>query len=411
MNYQIALALRHLGSKRMRGVPSLNTWISAGGVAVGVMALLTVLSVMGGLHKDLHDKILGVGSHITISMPGGGAFEDFDALSDRLEGVDGVVAAAPSVRGAALIAGAARSQGIDLRGIDPRRESKLSAMEGYMVAGTLDALGAEPESGVPGIVMGMELADRLGLLVGETVKVVSPYGGLGPGGNIPRTRTFRLVGLFEVGMFEFDGNMALIPIADAQEFMDYAEGEASHIALRVSDPIRAQDMKESLAGYLPEGAVIKSWGELNANLFSALKLEKLAMFLILTLVVAVAALNIVGTQSMGVLEKEREIAILRTMGSTAVDIRNVFMAQGLIIGVAGALTGTVFSMTLCWLINTFELIRLPADVYYISHVPAIMNVWDFIAVPLCAIAISFVATLYPARRAAELDPVEPLRYE
>jgi lipoprotein-releasing system permease protein len=409
MPFEGLVALRYLMSKKKHRSLSFTTGVSIGGVAVGVMALLVVLAVMTGFHEDLQKKILGVSTHLVV-MSQTGDIEDYERVAQEAERTEGVVSAAPFVLGQAMVSSSGgRAQGVYVRGIDPGREMRTSEIESHMREGTLRSLD-RPEGEMPGIVLGMDLAARLGVFTGDEIKVVSPFGGLGPLGNIPRIKTFSVVGVFEVGMYEYDANLVLTSLGSAAEFFDMGEG-VSGVELRVADIYGVRELGARIRERLGYPYATKDWIEMNRSLFAALKLEKLAMFVILTLIVLVAAFNIVSTQTMNVIEKEREIAILKAMGSTNRSIMAIFVMQGFLIGIVGTVIGIVGGVGLCYLINRFEIIRLPADVYYLSHLPARIQMLDFSLVTVSAVVISFLATIYPAWQAARLDPVDPLRYE
>jgi lipoprotein-releasing system permease protein len=407
--YEVFIALRYLMSKKKRRSLSFTTAISVGGVAVGVMALLVVLSVMSGFHEDLQKKILGVNTHIVVLDITGSMREPGVVMEEALREPH-VLSASPFVLGQAMIsASEGRAQGVYVRGIEPRLEKETTELESYMKQGAL--LGLEQGEGrTPGIILGAELAERLGVFLGETVKVVSPFGGIGPMGNLPRIKKFTVAGVFEVGMFEYDSNLVFTTIRSAQEFFDL-EGSVSGVELRISDIYDAPKIGKGLKEKLGYPYHTKDWIQMNRSLFAALKLEKLAMFVILTLIVLVASFNIVSTQTMNVLEKEREIAILKAIGATNGSIMSIFILQGFLVGIVGTVLGIAGGLSVCHVLNAYELIKLPADVYYLSHLPAKMKLSDFLVVSVSAVIISFLATVYPAWQAARLDPVEPLRYE
>jgi lipoprotein-releasing system permease protein len=406
--YQVFIAFRYLMSKKRRRSISLSTAISTGGVAVGVMALLVVLSVMSGFHEDLQQKILGVNTHLVV-LNIAGDMEDYGHVMREAEADPEVVSSSPFVLGQAMVSSEGNAQGVYVRGVDPRLETKTTEIEKHMKFGSLLDLESG-EDGLPGIIIGKELAGRLGALKGDEVKIVSPFGGLGPMGNLPRIKKFRVVGVFEVGMFEYDANLVLTTIGSAQEFFDL-EDAVTGVELRVEDVYNAGEIGSRLKERLGYPYYTRDWIEMNRNLFAALKLEKLAMFVILTLIVLVASFNIVSTQIMNVIEKEREIAILKAMGSTNGSIMSIFVLQGFLVGLVGTAIGLSGGYLICWLLNTYEIIKLPADVYYLSHLPAKMKLADFAAVSGAAVVISFLATVYPAWQAARMNPVEPLRYE
>jgi lipoprotein-releasing system permease protein len=405
--YHVFVAFRYLKSKKKHRGLSFNTAISMGGVALGVMALLTVLSVMSGFHEDLQNKILGVQTHLVV-LDFSGTMEEYESVMETAGEHSRVLSASPFVLGQVMISAGGRAQGVLFRGVDPALEVETTEIEKHMQEGSLLDLADTGE--FPGIVLGRALADRLGAVVGDTVKVISPFGGMGPMGNVPKVKRHEVVAIFEIGMFEYDSNLALTSLGPAQDFLEM-EGSVTGVELRVDDIYRTGAIGRDLKDELGYPYYTRDWIEMNRNLFAALKLEKLAMFVILTLIVLVAAFNIVSTQIMNVIEKEREIAILKAMGATSRGIMAIFMLQGFLIGIVGTAIGLAGGFGLSYLINEFQIIRLPADVYYLSHLPARMNLVDFVAVSVSAVIISFLATIYPARQAARLDPVEPLRYE
>jgi lipoprotein-releasing system permease protein len=405
--YQIFVALRYLKSRKRHRSISFNTAISVGGVALGVMALLTVLAVMSGFHEDLQKKILGVSTHVVV-LDYSGAMEDYPYVMQKAGDHPEVLSASPFVLGQVMVSSGGRAQGVLLRGVDPSLEVNTTEIESHMVSGSLGDLALE--GGLPGIVLGRELAGRLGLVRGDTVKVISPFGGMGPLGNLPRVRKFEVAGVFEVGMFEYDSNLVLTALGPAQKFLEMG-GAVTGVELKVRDIYRAGEVGRELSEELGFPYYPRDWIQMNQSLFAALKLEKLAMFVILTLIVLVAAFNIVSTQIMNVIEKEREIAILKAMGATSRGIMSIFMLQGFLIGLVGTVLGMAGGFALSYTLNEYQFIRLPADVYYLSHLPAKMKLSDFVAVSVSAVIISFLATVYPAWQAARLSPVEPLRYE
>ncbi|HEB75936.1 MAG TPA: lipoprotein-releasing ABC transporter permease subunit [Nitrospirae bacterium] len=405
--YQIFIALRYLRSKKKHRGISFNTVISTGGVAVGVMALLVVLSVMSGFHEDLRKKILGVNAHIVVLSYTGG-IENHEDVIEKLRSIPGVTGASPFVLGQVMVSRGERAHGVYMRGIDPAYEDETTSLREHMKEGSLDNLTAD--STPPGIILGRELAGTLGAYTGDEVNVISPLQEVGPMGMLPRVRRFRVVGLFEVGMYEYDTNLVLTSLRAAQEFFRTGSS-VTGIELRIDDIYSAPAVRERVEETLGPPFYARDWMQMNKNLFSALKLEKFTMFVILTLIVLVASFNIVSTLTMNVLEKEREIAILKAMGATNRSIMAIFIAQGLLIGLVGTSIGVAGGYLLGYVLNTYEIIRLPADVYYISSLPVKMKLWDFVAVSLSAVCISFLATIYPAYQAARLNPVEPLRYE
>ena len=405
--YQLFIALRYLRTKKRHKGISVNTLISIGGVAVGVMALLVVLSVMSGFHEDLQKKILGVNAHMVV-LNLKGSMPDSDELLSTIKEDKEVISAAPFIMGQVMVSYGKKAHGVFLRGIDPDRESETTDIVRYIRDGRLEDLS--PENGPPGIILGRELASAIGVLKGDDINIISPLGKIGPLGMLPKVRQFRVIGIFEVGMFEYDSNLVLTGLHAAQEFFEMSN-DITGIEVRLDDIYEAPEVRNRLQDRLGFPLYVKDWMQMNRNLFSALKLEKFAMFVILILIILVASFNIVSTLIMNVIEKKREIAILKTMGATDRGIMTVFMLQGLLIGIFGTILGVSGGYLLCYLLNTYEIIKLPADIYYLSHLPVKTKLIDFVIVSVSAISISFLATIYPAWQAAKLNPVEPLRYE
>lgn len=405
--YQLFIAFRYLKSKkRHRGI-SFNTAISIGGVAVGVMALLVVLAVMSGFHEDLQTKILGANAHAVVLNYRGG-IEDYGGLIEKLRGEPHVTAFSPFVIGQVMVSSGKRAHGVFLRGINLQDELKTTDIFKHLKEGTLSDL--RDSDGTPWIALGRELATTLGVVPGEAVNVISPVGEMGPLGMLPKVRQFKVGAVFEMGMFEYDANLTLTSLKAAQEFFGYGSS-VSGIQLRLTDVYKAPSVREAISKKLGFPYYVKDWMQMNRNLFSALKLEKFAMFVILILIVLVASFNIVSTLMMSVIEKEREIAILKAIGATNQGIMAVFMIQGLLIGTVGTAIGLVGATVLGHILNTYEIIKLPADVYYLSRLPVKMKAFDFAVVSVSAVVISFLSTVYPSYQAARLNPVEPLRYE
>lgn len=405
--YQLFIAFRYLKSKKKRRSISFNTLISVGGVAVGVMTLLVVLSVMSGFHEDLQKKILGVNAHIVL-LSYKGATDSPEEIIQKLKPVDDIVSVSPFILGQVMVSSGNKGQGVYLRGINSSSETSTTDIADYIKEGSLK--GLETAGELPGIVIGKELARRLDIFIGDSVNILSPAGDIGPLGMLPKIRKFRVAGIFEVGMFEYDSNLVLTAMKPAQEFFGLKEA-VTGLEVRTKDIYRAGEIRERIQKLLGFPYYAKDWMQMNKNLFSALKLEKFAMFVILTLIILVASFNIVSTLIMNVIEKEREIAILKAMGATNKGIMAIFIMQGFLIGLIGTSLGLTGGYALSYILNTYQIIKLPADVYYLSHLPVKIKPLDFAVVSLSAILISFLSTIYPAWQAAKLNPVEPLRYE
>ena len=405
--YQFFIAFRYFRSKKKRGGISINTFISIAGVALGVMTLLTVLSVMSGFHQDLQGKILGANAHIIVQNYEG-RINDYQSVREKINRISGVADSSPVVYGQVMLRFGNRAAGAVIRGIDPEIERDTTDILNKMKAGSVK--GLSDEGAIPGIILGREMLRNLGLIVGDELEMISPIGEMGPLGMIPKMKKFRVVGYFEAGMFEYDSTLAFINIHTAQNFFGLHDAITA-IEVKLDDPSRAPEITSKIENILPLPYIARDWMQMNRNLFSALKLEKIVMFIILTLIILVASFNIVSNLIMVVIEKAREIAIMKAMGATSRGVMAIFMIHGLIIGLTGTVFGVFGGYVLCELLKTYKFINLPPDVYYLSYLPVKINIFDFMIVPASAILISFLATIYPSWQAARLDPVEPLRYE
>lgn len=405
--YPLFISLRYLKSKkRHRGI-SFNTVIAVSGVAVGVMALLVVLSVMSGFHEDLQKKILGANAHVIIQSFKGG-IEDYPSVAGKLRDIPHVVSLSPFVLGQVMVSSGPRAHGVFLRGIEASSELRTTDILKHIKQGSVGDLVRK--DGVPWIVIGRELAGMLGVSLGDPVTVISPVGEMGPLGMLPKVKRFRVAAIFEMGMFEYDTSLVLTDMKAAQEFFGFGSA-VSGVELRLDDIYQAPEVRDAVKERLGFPFHARDWMQMNRNLFSALKLEKFAMFVILILIVLVASFNIVSTLMMNVMEKQKEIAILKSMGATHRGIMLVFMLQGLLIGLIGTTIGIAGGYLLGKILNNYEIIKLPADVYYLSKLPVKMKWIDFAVVSVSAVTISFLSTLYPSYYAAKMKPVESLRYE
>jgi lipoprotein-releasing system permease protein len=406
--YHFFIALRYFRSKKKHRGVSVNTIISVSGVALGVMALIIVLSVMGGFHEDLQKKILGVNAHIVV-LNYSGKIKEYDLLIEKINGIQGVSHSSPFIYGQVMLGSKDRAYGAVVRGVDPEVETETTEIINYIKEGSIIDLNRDGEE-IPGLVLGRELARKLGLFIGDEINMISPSGEIGPLGMLPKMKKFRLVGVFEVGMFEYDSNLALVHIQDAQNFFNYHD-EITGVEIKVDEIYKSEKISEDIEAVIGPPYYARDWMDMNRNLFSALKLEKLVMFIILILIVLVASFNIISNLIMIVMEKSREIAVLKAMGATGRGVMSVFMIHGLLIGIIGTGIGLSAGYVVCQLLKTYKFISLPPDIYYLSYLPVRMSLFDLIMVPAAAIIISFLATVYPSWQASRLDPVEPLRYE
>jgi len=421
--YEIFVGLRYLRAKRRNRTISLNTVVSIAGITLGVAALIGTVGIMTGFKEDIQAKILGTTAHIIVQDRIKESMSDYDPVTKQVATVPGVVAATPFVLKQVLLTTQTGVQGIVIRGIDPQREGTVTELAKNLSTGQLadlsrpvkvkqspidDPTSPAVETEKPGIILGKELALRLGVFVGDTVNVVSPVGPISAIGMVPKIRTFALVALFQSGMYEYDSSLAYIDLAEAQKFFSMGQ-TVTGIEIKVTDVFRAAETARSVEQSLGFAYGARDWMQMNRNLFSALKLEKTMMFLLLVLITIVASFNIVSTLTMIVTEKQKEIAILKAMGATRKSIRRIFMLNGLIIGLSGTAIGIPLGYAFLWLIQTFW--TFDPTVYYISRIPVHVQAMDVLLVAGSAIVISFAATVYPSLQAAKLEPVAALRYE
>ena len=413
-SYELTIGLRYTRAKRRNHFISFISLISMGGMALGVAALIVVLSVMNGFQEELRSRILASISHVEIRASGSGGLADWKAVAGQVSGQPQVIGVAPYVEGQGLLAVGENVRGVLVRGVDPALENTVADFDKNMKRGRFDEL----RPGEFGIILGADLAARLNLGVGERVMLVTPQAQITPIGAMPRMKQFRLVGIFEFGLNDADGTLALINIADAQKV--YQLGDAvSGVRLKLDDLFAAPRVARELAGKLRVDAQLRDWTMMNANFFRAVALEKKMMFIILTLIVAVAAFNIVSTLVMVVTDKQADIAILRTLGAPPSSIMKIFMVQGVLIGVIGTvlgvLGGTLLASNLDTVVPALERLlgtRLwDKNVYLISELPSKIVAADVLLITIVSFVLSVVATVYPSWRASRVQPAEALRYE
>jgi len=405
MRFELFVAKRYLTAKRKQAFISVITLISILGITIGVMALVIAIALITGFQEDVQDKILGATSHIMVSDLSGEGLKDYPGLMERIRGLKGVVSVTPVVYSQVLINGPSRSSGALLKGIDFGLEMKSSAWLRKLESGSVPQAGPQD-----GLLLGREIAFTIGAGPGDSVTVLTTASRLSPMGLFPKTRRFRVSGIFNTGLYEFDSSTALVPLETAQRFLGF-EGKVTFLQVKISNIFEAENVGQRIKEGLPPLTYVTTWMELNRSLFSALKLEKNIMFLTITLIVFVAALNIIATLILMVMEKTRDIGILMAMGATARQIRRIFFLQGALIGIVGTTLGVVLGLAWCWMANTFRLIRTPVDIYQISYVPFRLGGLDLILIIGVSLAISFLSTLFPSQRAAKTDPVVALKYE
>jgi len=407
--FELHIALRYLLAKRKQAFISVISFISTLGVTVGVMALVVALALMTGLQQELRDRIVGANPHIYVWNTRGIA--DYHTEVDALRKVPHVIGAAPAVLGKALITASKGEEFISLKGIDPALEGDVTDLRRAMQRGAIEDVlpKAGDEDTLPGILLGRDLAQHLGVDVGDSVQVLTPQGTLSPMGMIPHARRLRVAGTFSLGLYEIDMTFGFVSLDMARRLV--GKDQVELIQLRVDDIYQAPAISRAIPKQLGDQYMTRDWAEMNGSLFSALWLEKVAISMAIGLIVMVAALQIVASLILLVMEKHRDIAILKTMGASARSITIMFMMQGLLIGLVGTFVGASAGVGLSYVLDRYELIRVPIDVYQVSHMPFKVLPFDFAVVVVSAVVVCFVATIYPSRQAAKLDPAQALRYE
>jgi len=409
MPYELRIALRYLTARRKQAFISLISGISVLGVLVGVAALMIALGLMTGLQAEIRSKILGATAHLSIFRSGRQPFEDYRDVAAAVRELPGVRGTAPALYGKGLISSAAGSAVATLKGILPELERTVTDIESQIEEGSMTAFGP-PAEGLAPILLGRDLAAVLGVGPGDVVTVTSPQGRLSPMGVLPRVTKFRLAGTVHTGLYEFDAGWAYLPLAVAQHLFAQAD-TVSLVEVRIDDMFKVRSAALVILDKLGGGYQISDWIQMNESLFTALWLEKTAIAITIGLIVVVAALNIVATLILMVMEKHKDIAILVSMGASRGAVMRIFMLQGTLIGIAGTAVGTMLGWGACRVLDHYRLIRIPEDVYQISYVPFHLLPVDAAIVVVGALVVCFLATMHPARGAARLDPAEALRYE
>lgn len=425
MSYELFIGLRYLRAKRKQTFISVISLISVLGITVGVTALIIVLSVMTGFEDTMKEKILGVNAHVVVVGFGGGV-ANYDKVTDDVKAVKGVVGASPFTYNQAMISSGASVTGAVIRGLDTKTAGTVTILPERVKQGSLDGInvplggggGIDAKGELPGIVLGKELSRNISAHVGDTVNVISPLGTMTPAGPVPRLAAFKVTGIFEIGMYEYDSNIAFISVPNAQKFFRLGD-TVTGVEVKIADIYQADRTADAIMEKLGGRYWTRTWMEMNRNLFSALKLEKVAMFIILTLIILVAALNIISTLIMVVMEKNKDIAILKSLGATRAGIMKIFMIEGIVIGVVGTFSGAAIgiaaALNLERVVGLIERIFhfkvLPPSIYYIDRLPSKVEPMFVAIIIIISLGISFLATIYPSWQASRLDPAESLRYE
>jgi len=399
MPFELRIALRYLTARRKQAFISVISAISVLGVVVGVMALMVALGLMTGLQREIRSKILGATAHISIFRSGNEPFDNYRDVVTKVRKVPRVLGAAPTVYGKGLMMTAGGSAVATIKGVVPAQERTVTDLASQVEEGQLDALDHVAEGSLPPVLLGRDLASTLGVGVGDVVSVTSPNGRLSPYGMVPSVKKFRVAGTVHSGLYEFDAQWAYIPLAVAQRLFTEGSDSASLVEVRIDDIYAVKEVAPHIVAALGEGHLTTDWIMMNQSLFSALWLEKVAIGITIGLIVMVAALNIVATLILLVMEKHKDIAILVSMGASRGAITRIFMLQGTVIGAIGTMTGAVLGWGLCRVLDHYKLIRVPVDVYQISYVPFTLLPLDAATVIVGAVLICFLATIHPARGA------------
>ena len=414
---ELEIGLKYTRSRRRKAVGqrdgflSFISGISMAGIALGVAALIVVLSVMNGFQKEVRDRMLSVLSHIEITSPNGLA--NWESVSEKLSGQAHVLGVAPMVSSQGLLSRGESMRGVALRGVAPELEGKVSDLPKQFVAGSMNDL----KPGQFGVVLGAQLAGTLGVRIGDRVSLLVPEGDLTPAGMMPRMRALQVVGIIDSGHYEYDSTLTIMHWRDTATLLRMSD--PTGLRVKVDDMQRAPEIAVKLAQVVPQALWVSDWSRSNRNWFAAVQTEKKMMFIILTLIIAVAAFNLVSTLVMTVTDKQADIAILRTMGASAGLVQRIFLVQGLAIGLLGSLSGVVFGLLIALNIDVivpfiealFRVQFLPRDIYFISQLPSDVRFDDVLTVGVMAFVLSILATIYPSRRAAQVKPAEALRYE
>jgi lipoprotein-releasing system permease protein len=427
MSYELFISRRYLSAKRKQVFVSIITFISIFGIFLGVAALIIVLAVMNGFEEDLRTKILGIKSHIELTTDVNGPMKDYQKVRERIADIEGVVASTPFIYSQAMVRNGNGINGLIIRALDTKSAFKVINL-GKIKEGNIEYLNKIPQEisrnykgeGVSpeGIVIGKEMARNMGIFLYDAITIISPAGISTPMGTVPRMRKFIVVGIFESGFYEYDSTLAYLSLQSCQDFLQMGD-TVTGIDIKVNDIYKADVISRKIQNRLGFPFWAQNWMQMNKNLFSALNLEKRVMFIILSLIVLVAAFNIISALIMIVMEKNKDIAIMKSMGATSQSIMKIFIYQGLIIGVIGTALGCVTGLAVAlnlqkislFVEKIFNFKILPGDVYYLSELPSKVNYGDVVIIVIGTLLICFLSTIYPSLRASRTDPAEALRYE
>ncbi|MDQ7032592.1 MAG: lipoprotein-releasing ABC transporter permease subunit [Desulfonauticus sp.] len=407
MNFELFIAKKYLLTRQKQSFISIITIISILGVALGVAALIIVLGVMNGFSQNLENKILGVNAHIIIGSYTG-PIQNYSRIIQLTKKIQGIKSVAPFLYSEVMASGPGGVKGLILRGIRPQ-DAKVFELSKTLVAGNIARL--DQSSPFPGIILGKELVSQLGLTLGSKVNILAPSSKKTSIGFTPKIVTFELIGIFNTGMYEYDSSLGYISLRQAQKMLGLKKNSITALEVRVFDIYKAPLLAKKILEQLGYPYYTRNWIEMNKNLFSALKLEKTAMGIILSMIILVGTFSIVTALIMLVTEKTKDIAVMISMGATPKRIKKIFMFQGIVIGIIGTFLGYIVGLSICFLLKKYQFIKLPKGVYYIDHLPILLKYSDLIIIGCTAIFLCFLATLYPAKQAAKLEPAIALRYE